>query len=214
MFPLPSNPAALLAASLLAASLCPRNARADGDASPPERSLPFAAWVENGEFIGTEQLRRVYVSVGTNQLGFLVPAGLRVDVSRADRITLTQTDFSYFLTLRIVASSALPNPANDALRQQALAHYPGALLLDETTLEAAGRRGPMLSLRWKPAEGVDRVVTLAYLPTVAGVLEIALVAEQARFGEAQSALGGLLGRLQSCSGGRLRMETFRLPEYN
>lgn len=211
--PLPKLRAGQLAATLLGGCLLTAAAQTGETVVPTEPAAPlaFVARVESGEFIGTEQLRRMYVSVGTNQLGFVVPEGLRVDVSRADRITLAQSDLSFFLTVRIVANAA---SANDTLREQALAHYPGALLVEETNLEAAGQRGPMFNLRWKPTGGVDRMVTMAFLPTTAGVLELDLVADQAKFTEAQNALSGLLCRLQSCSGGKLRMETFRQPEHN
>ena len=72
----------------------------------------------------------------------------------------------------------------------------------------------MFNLRWKPAEGTDRVVTVAYIPNAIGILEFSVVAEFSKSAEAQSALIALLGRLQSSERGRLRMETFRQPDYN
>ena len=205
--------ASLFASVALGGWLLSPVVRAEETASDglPSSSITFSAWVENGEFIGDEQLRRLYVSSGTNKFGFLIPSGLRVDISQADRVTLMQPDLSYFITLRI--NAGVPLGADD-FRRQVLLHYSGALLIEETSAEAAGRRGPMFNLRWKPAEGTDRVVTVAYIPNAIGILEFSVVAEFSKSAEAQSALIALLGRLQSSERGRLRMETFRQPDYN
>lgn len=178
---------------------------------PRREVVSFAAWMEHGEFIGEDQIRRLYLSVGSNQCGFIVPSGLRVDVSRADRVTLSAPDLSYFLMIRIRGNSA---GVMDGFRKQALQDYPGALLTEESSAEAAGRSGPMFNLRWKQAEGVDRAVTVAFIPNAAGVLEFSVVAEKGKSSEAQSTLVGLLQRLQSAERGRLKMETFRQPDYN
>jgi hypothetical protein len=210
------RPAACLAAALLGYRLLAGVAFADEGANPgrPLEPITFAAWVENGEFIGEEQIRRLYVTAGSNHFGFIVPSGMRVDVSRADRVTLMESDLSYFLTLRINGSSTSGVGAEGGFLQQALHHYPGALLTDESSTEVAGRRGPLFSLHWKPAEGVDRAVVVAFIPNTAGVLEFSAVAERGKVAEARSALVGLLQRFQSSEGARLRMETFRQPEYN
>lgn len=181
---------------------------------PRNEHVNFAARLEAGEFIGEEQIRRLYVTAGSNQFGFIVPSGLRVDLSRADRVTLADPELCFFLTLRIVGHSAVAPGATEAFRQQALQYYPGALLTEESNAEAAGARGPMFNLRWKPAEGVDRIVTVAFIPNGAGVLEFSAVSEQAKSSEAQGMLAGLLQRFQSSQGSRLRMETFRQPDYN
>ena len=190
--------------------------KADDNVNPQLQTgaVTFGARVESGEFIGAEQLRRLYISAGSNQIGFLVPSGMRVDLSRADRVTLTEPDLSYFLTLRINANVPAGSEADDMLRNRALRDYPGAMLTDEGNTEAAGRRGHLFTLRWRPAEGVDRAVTVAYIPNAAGLLEFSVVAEQRKSSEAQNALIGLLQRLQSSTGDRLRMMTFRQPDYN
>jgi hypothetical protein len=212
----PPKPAACLAAAFLGLRLLCVDANADGGAAQEGRreAVSFAAWVESGEFIGDEQLRRLYVSVGSNQCGFIVPSGLRVDLSRADRVDLMMPDLSYFITLRIGKSAAASLGLYDGFRQQALEDYPGAALTDEGTTEVEGRRGPTYYLRWKPAEGVDRTVTVAFVPTTAGVLEFSAVAETSKASEAQSALVGLLQRLQSGERGKFKMESPRQIGYN
>jgi len=172
-------------------------------------AVAFAAWVENGEFIGDEQIRRIYLSAGTNQFGFIIPTGLRVDLSRADRITLTASDMGYFVTMRIISGHP-----TQGWRQQLLAKYPGATVDDESSTEVAGRHGPLFNLRWKPEGGVDRAVTVAFVPSAAGVLEFALVADQHKASDAQASFAGMLQRLQSGTKGHFRMETFRQPEHN
>ncbi|MFO1513118.1 MAG: hypothetical protein U1F83_09435 [Verrucomicrobiota bacterium] len=207
-----------LVLGLLGSSLLVGFLQADEEEAKPNNPTDvttIVAWVENGEFIGEEQIRRLYVNAGSNHLGFIVPTGLRVDVSRPERVTLTAPDLSFFLTLRILGST-LPagGGSPDTFRQQTMQHYPGAVLSDESTAEVAGRRGPVFNLRWKPAEGLDRVVIVAFIPNAAGVLEFSIVAERGKAAEAQNALSGLLQRFQSTEGARLRMETFRQPEYN
>lgn len=187
---------------------------AEGEAAPqlarPE-PVKFAAWVESGEFIGDEQIRRLYVTAGSNHFGFIVPSGLRVDLSHADRVTLMDPELSFFLTLRINGRSTM---GTDVLREKTLQQYPGALVIEESSAEVAGAHGPLFNLRWKPAEGVDRIVTVALIPNAAGLLEFSAVADRGRSFDAQSTLTGLMQRFQSSQGERLRMETFRQPDYN
>jgi hypothetical protein len=189
-----------------------------GEAVNPENrpeAITFAARLENGELMGDEQIRRIFFTVGSSQFGFIVPSGLQVDLARADRLTLTAPDLSYFFTLRIMGNSSTAGLGiSDGFRQQAMQRYPGALLTEESSAEAAGRRGTMLNLLWKPAEGAERSVLVAIIPSAAGILEFSAVAERSKSSEVQSSLMGLLQRLQSSEHGPLRMETFRQPEYN
>ena len=200
-------------------------AQADEVASPKSSAdlVTFAAWVEHGEFIGDEQLRRLFVTCGTNQLGMLVPTGLRADLSRADRVTLTAPDMSYYLTVKIKETEFRSQNSEfwiqdsgfrSRLQQQVLEHFPGALLTEESSLEIAGKRGPLFNLRWKPAENVDRLVSVTFVASPAGLIEFSVVADRLKDAEAQNALSAMLCRLQSGERGRLKMDTFRQPDYN
>lgn len=210
---MPRRSLALLPVILgLTVCVLPVATRAD-EASTPKPSadlVSFAAWIEHGEFIGDEQIRRLFVTSGTNQLGMVVPHGLRADLSRADRVSLSAPDMGYYLTLKMLGNSGF----SQGWQQLALQHFPGAMLTEESSLEVAGKRGPFFKLRWKPTDSVDRLVSVTFVPTPAGWLEFAVVADGLKAEEAQSALTGMLGRLQCGERGRLKMETYRQPEYN
>ena len=126
-------------------------AQADEVASPKSSAdlVTFAAWVEHGEFIGDEQLRRLFVTCGTNQLGMLVPTGLRADLSRADRVTLTAPDMSYYLTVKIKETEFRSQNSEfwiqdsgfrSRLQQQVLEHFPGAMLTEESSRKCGSAR--------------------------------------------------------------------------
>jgi hypothetical protein len=170
--------------------------------------------VEPGEFVGEEQLRRVYVTVGASQYGSIVPHGLRVDTANPDKVTLADPGLGFFLTLRVTPPAAASGNLDEVSRQRLLQNYPNAEILDQTTTEVTGRRCPTFDLRWKSADGPMRMVRVVYLSTAGGMLEFTLVADLARFGEAQIALGGLLHRFRTNESGALQMEVLPPPEHS
>jgi hypothetical protein len=198
---------------LAVVSLCliPVAVRADdstSESNPSESAAPrLTSRVEPGEFIGEEQLRRVYVNAGTNQYGFIVPHGLRVDTSSSERLTLVEPSMAYFLTMQVTGSGT---DALTQLRQR----YPGAEVAEQTTTEAAGHRGTVFDLRWRNPEGVNRWVRAVFIPAGASTLQFDLISDQSRLNEAQLALSGLLQRLQSNETGRLQMEIGRMPDHS
>lgn len=192
--------------------LSSRTARADEatNAVPATTAVTFAAWMENGERVGDEQVRRLYMSSGTTQLGLVVPSGLRVDLAKADRVTLIAPGMSYFMTLRI---GGVPGGGN-SVRERALREYPGATVIEESSTEALGARYVMLKLRWKSTTSVDRVVLVSYVPTAAGTLDCSMVAEQAKAAEAEDAFVGALQRLQAGQRGKFQMQVTPSLGYN
>lgn len=196
----------------LAAGGLPVASPADEVSSPKPSvdTVSFAAWIEHGEFIGDEQLRRLFVTSGTNQLGMVVPHGLRADLSRADRVSLSAPDMGYYLTLKIVANGVPSQGWRHLVSQQ----FPGASVTEESSLQVAGKSNPLFKLHWKAADSVDRLVSVTFVASPAGWLEFAVVADGLKADEAQTALTGMLGRLQCGERGRLKMEAYRQPEYN
>jgi len=185
-------------------------AQDSSNSSAATTNLNFAAWVENGEMIGDEQARRLYMAVGSTQLGLIVPSGMRVDLAKADRVTLAEPALSYFMTLRIIGNFA----GGSGARNQALQQYPGAAVTEESSAEAFGARYPMFHLRWKPASGVDRVVLVSFVPSGAGTVECTMVAEETKASEAQNTFIGVLQRLQAGERGKLQMPTVHQLGYN
>jgi hypothetical protein len=202
---------------LLSLSLLPfRAAAADepaADEAPRTAPPPLVSRVEPGEFIGEEQLRRVYITVGASQYGTIVPHGLRVDTANPDKVTLADPGLGFFLTLRVTPPAASTR-LDEVSRQRLLQNYPNAEILDQATTEVTGHRCPSFDLRWKSGDGPVRMVRVVYLSTASGLLEFTLVADQSRFGEAQIALGGLLHRFRTNEGGALQMEVFRTPDHS
>lgn len=198
---------------LAAISLCliPPAGRADDSNSetnaPEPATARLTARVEPGEFIGEEQIRRVFVNAGTNRYGFIVPPGLRVDASSSGRLTLVEPAMGYYLTMQVI------DQAPDA-RTQLRQRYPGGEITEQSTTEAAGHRGAVYDLRWKNPEGVNRWVRTVFLPAGGSMLQFDLVSDQARLNEAQLALSGLLQRLQSNEQGQLQMEIGRMPDHS
>jgi len=178
--------------------------------APASTARTFAAWVQNGELVGDEQVRRLFMASGATQWGLIVPSELRVDLAKADRVTLIGPGMSYFMTMRI--SGALDG--SQAARERALREYPGAAVMEESSTETLGKRYVMLKLRWKSAPSVDRIVWVTYVPTAAGTLDCSMVAEQARAAEAEDSFVGALQRMQSGERGKFQMQEVRSLGYN
>jgi hypothetical protein len=204
----------LIGLSLSLVSVCVTAADEPAAAEAPQNlPSPLVSRVESGEFIGDEQLRRVYVTVGASQYGSIVPHGLRVDTASTDRVSLVDTGMHYFLTLRVLPPlPALEKNLEAACRPRLEHNYPKAEVIEMSATEVAGRRCPVFDLRWTNGDGLVRSVRVAYLSTTGGLIEFTAVAEPALFGEALTALGGLMQRLQTNENGMLQMVTFRLPD--
>lgn len=207
------KPFGRIAAALCSVSLIAGGAYADD--SPVERSpfLPrtFDAAVKNGETIGWEQVRRVFMSCGTNEFLSAVPQGLRVEIA-TDKVTLVSTDATYFLTFRILDKAVTdPNLTRlDSYRQLALNQFPDSKVLEEFSQTAAGRRGPAFELRWTAAGASERVSRMAFIPSAAGILEFSLNADLKKSAAGQSAFTLLLRTFRSIEDGKV--EIIRGPE--
>jgi hypothetical protein len=164
----------------------------------------FEAAVHDGETIGWQQVRRVIVTCGTNEFGFIAPYGLRVSGSQ-DNVTLAATNYTYFLAFRILATTIVQaNPGDTGgHREFLLRQFPGAKILEEYSKTAAGLNGPAFDLRVKTDAGTERAVCVAMIPCAAGVLEFSLNADLARAADAKAAFNFLLRTFRSNERGKL-----------
>jgi hypothetical protein len=196
------------AAVVCALSLIANVAPADDSSGQKEIFQPrtFEAKIRNGETIGWEQVRRVFVTSGTNEFVFVAPLGLRADAN-LNRMVLQSADSTYFLSFRILRTAdADPNPENaDVYREFLLNQFPGAKVTEEFSRTAAGRNGPAFDLRVNIARGVERAVSVALIPSAAGVLEFTLNADLSKSSDARNAFNSMLRTFRSNENGKLEI---------
>ena len=196
------------AAVLCALSLITGVIHADDSSATKNLFLPrnFEAALKNGEVVGFEQVRRVFITSGTNEFLFVVPQGLRMDTN-PDKLTLVATDSSYFLTFRVLRP-AVPeaNTSNlGSARRYVSDLFPQARILEEFFKTAAGRNGPAFDIRLKAAGGMERALCVVLVPSEAGVLEFTLNADLSKSAEAKAAFHSLLRTFRSNERGKLEV---------
>lgn len=171
--------------------------------------IPFAANIRTGEKIGFEAVRRVHLSVGTNEFAFILPRGinLRADGSATDKFTITSADCSYFVTLRLIAG---PAPETGEAESTALfkniflGQYEGASNIEDSSASADGFTGPAFDANWYVGNmNTRRAVRMCFIPTLAGILECTVVADPKKASEAKSVLGSVLMTFRSNRNGKL-----------
>lgn len=198
----------ILAAVAFALSALTENAQADS--SPGQKPViqprVFEAAVRNGEIIGWEQVRRVFVNCGTNEFVFVAPHGLRVEASPT-MVAVVSPDSTYFLAFRILsAAAAEPNAENvDYYRELACDRFPRVKVMEETAKAAAGRSGVAFDMRVKIVGEVERAVYVALIPSAAGVLEFTLNADPAKLADARNAFNIMLRTFRSNESGKIEI---------
>jgi hypothetical protein len=198
-----------IAALCCALSLMPKPAPAADSHAKQANLQPrtFEAAIHNGETVGWQQVRRVFVACGTNEFVFVAPYGLRMTGS-ADSVTLVSTNYTYFLEFRILATAiAQPNLGDtDCHREFLLSQFPGAKVLEAFSKTAAGRSGPAFELRVKIAGGAERAVCVAMIPCAAGVLEFSYNADLSKSSDAKAAFNSLLRTFRSNERGKNELD--------
>lgn len=180
-------------------------ANAEDASETPGRLKPrgFESEIRPGEIMGWEQVRRVLVASGTNQFIFIVPHQLRISAT-SEKVTLAAADNSYFLSFRILGGDgAVVGTA--ALRRQVLEEYPRAAITDEFSKTAAGREGPVFSLRENAAGRLARSVRVALIPSPVGTLEFSFNASTSKATEAEAAFNSVLRTFRSNERGKLEL---------
>ena len=149
-----------------------------------------------------------YVTFATNKFGFVMPAGFRLETQDPQKVTLVSADFNCLLTFRVLEALA-PGAAEldpAAYRDLVLSRHPGGRILEEFSLAAADRRGPVFDLRWNATGSVPRRERVLFIPADAGVLEFSLVSSLDKFEAGRQGFSSLLATFRAAGAdGRLVM---------
>jgi hypothetical protein len=165
------------------------------------------ASLKNEEIVGSEQVRRAYVTFGTNTFAFVVPSNFRMDASNSDKIVLVNQEADCFLTFRIVDAvpAQMAEKQTEYYRALLAERYPDANTLDEFYQSAANNSGPAFDLQWRNSNSVTQAVRTAFIPSAAGVLEFSLLAPSTKFEEGRSFFNSFLLLFRSNENGKLEI---------
>ena len=149
-----------------------------------------------------------YVTFGTNKFGFVRPAGFRLEMTDAQKVTLISADLSCLLTFRVLeplapgTSELDPAPYRDLL----ISRHPGCKILEELSQNAVNRSGPVFDLRWNATGAVQRRERILFIPSDAGVLEFSLVSSLESFEAGRQGFNALLITFRAADAdGRINM---------
>jgi hypothetical protein len=164
----------------------------------------FNAKVRGGETIGDHQVHRAFLTVGTNELAFIIPGGFYMDASNPQKIVLTDPTSDYFITVRVI-TGASPEAAQqeDYFRGSALSRFPQAKITSQTSQFAANHSGPSFDMEWLTSSGGAQSARIAFIPCKAGVLEFSILTRSANFKTAQTYLSVLMSSVRSNETGKL-----------
>jgi hypothetical protein len=172
-----------------------------GSNQPPRLAVRLCP----GEFVGNEQVIRQFISSGTNEFVFVVPAGLRTEPARDGAIMLTAGDMSYYVSLRIAAPFPVNAQLRQALRERIAGQYAGTNSLEGFTVGVADQEGTGFQLRQELPGVGSRLVRILWVPFNAGVMEFALNADTKNSAAGRAALEMILLTLRSNERGRLEI---------
>jgi len=166
--------------------------------------------LRNGEIVGDQQVRRTYLTMGTNVLVFRVPTGCEMDASNSEKIVVSDSDHNSFIMLSFIK---LPTEAGNAsYRNLALNCFAAATISGESTVFAANHGGPAFDLAWKNSGGAEQCARVAFIPMPAGLLEIKLVTDAESFRHGKNLLQVLLSSMRTNEGGKVEIDP--LPDHS
>jgi hypothetical protein len=184
---------ALLGIQLLLLATLPLRA-SDGNTNVTAYPWFFKTQVVTQSGVGEFPSRCACITLGTNKVAFLVPAGFRLDASDPLNITMSSDDYSRVFTLRVKTPLTTDTePLDpDTYRDLLLTTHPRATIVAQFGLNAANQFGPAFDLRWVPRGNVDRTARVAFIPSKLGVLEFSMVSSPEKFGRAKAELSSLM----------------------
>ena len=167
----------LLAGScLIAFRACAEPADAEESTNRPVLQVAL----RSEEFLGASndrQVRRVYMTLGTNQFALTVPEGYRVDASDPQKMVFSDVHDTCFISFHFTETP--PNssevPGADPWQGQALSLFPGATVTDQTSECAGSHAGQAYDLRWVNSGGAEQSAHVVFIPWQSGVMEFDLV---------------------------------------
>jgi len=176
----------------------------------PTNSSSLRVSLRNEEFRGgsnERQVQRVYFTLGTNQFAITVPEGYRADASNPRRMVFSEVNSTCFIACHFTDTP--PSDAtlsqDDVFRSMALSEFPGASVTDQVSASAANHRGLAFELHRRNSFGTEEIAFVAFIPTVAGVMEFDLLASSANFNAGRQAFKVLLSSVCTNEGGRLQI---------
>jgi hypothetical protein len=159
----------------------------------------FKAALHGGETIGSHQVQRAFLDIGTNKIVFMVPGDFWMDGSNPQKIVLTSADKSCFITVRVIAGAG----ADTSFKEEALSRYPGAKITQESFELVANHSGPSFNLEWMNPGGVAQSARISFIPTAAGILEFSVLARSSDFKDAWNNFESLLTSVQTNESGKI-----------
>jgi hypothetical protein len=166
-----------------------------------------------GETVGIHQIQRAFLTVGTNEIAFIIPGEYRLDASNPERILLTDNVNGGFITVRIGSRPEGETGAEAGFyKAQALSRFPGAKIIEESMDMVANHSGPAFNLFWLNSEGVAQSARIDFIPTAAGVLELSVMSQSAHFKDARNSFEILQGSIQNNESGKLVITP--LPDFS
>ena len=171
----------------------------------------FKASLRGGETIGTHQVERAFLNIGTNQIAFIVPVGFQMDATDPQKIVLTQPAKGYFITVR-VSSAAETGLETSHCRSEALNLYPGAKITQESIDFVANHSGPAFNLEWLNTGGAAQSAHINFIPSAAGLLQFSVMARSADFNDARNYFQILLASIRNNESGKLVIVP--LPDFS
>ncbi len=165
----------------------------------------FNATLRGGETIGDHQVNRAFLTIGTNEIAFTVPAGFYMDASNPQKIVLTDSTSDYFITVRVSgsANAEAGSAQVDYFRGTALNRFPQAKITSQTSEFAANHSGPSFDMEWLTSNGGGQSVRIAFIPCAAGVLEFSILTRSANFKTARTYLSVLMSSVRNNETGKL-----------
>ncbi len=173
---------------------------------------PFEVKTIREELQGMGAFSRVYITVGTNKMAFLVPRGFRM---RADagqrRIVMTDNDERCVIYLQLHGPVPPPDKEKpdapllkpEVYRDLLLQRQPGSKVVEEYTLTAAGQSGPAFDTAFRNATSISQRMRAAFIPTPAGVVEFNMLAGEDNVAGFHAAFNSLLLTFRTAAGGKL-----------
>lgn len=174
---------------------------------------PIHTEIRTGETVGLSQVRRAYVTIGTNLFVFIVPTGFQLDASNPEKMVIATPTAPYFITIRVdrAISSEGRTLDSNAARNLAQSRFPQASLASEESELALDRSGPAYEFNWT-LSGTRQHAFVVYIPTRAGTLEFSAVGNSDRSEESKMILTILLSSLRSDENGGIKIVP--LPDHS
>jgi len=160
---------------------CHNLSMAQTESTAPQADMPLMtqSTVLAGEIVGTEQIKRAFMSFGTNEFMFIVPDAVlaRFSQERPAMLTGRQADFS--ISFRLLNKLPAGATVKNELKAWVQTHYTDSVRIEDFAIPVADHEGVGLQFHQRPrsASASNRFVRIIWTPCEAGVLEFLLVSE-------------------------------------